>query len=638
MKKRFYINRKDLISATGLTNFIKEDCIIDYLDILENNNYKIEEDLSIKKRKYNEICEENDYNKRRKSSFDYIVENGYKFEEDILIRIKDKMTNENQINRLLEIKENNFDNHYKNTINAVISKKYDLILGGLLINKENNTYGYPDMIVSGYWINKYIKDKIIEIKNDRLNYYIIDIKSSTINLISNGDQISSLSLYNGYKMQIYIYTQALNSMLKENGIINDSANKYGFILGKKYKYILNKNEVIINDPLERLGIIDYENEKICDCSFKNKLEEGIKWKKDINMNWKKYNLMPINKDELYPNMKNHYDKNYKKIKKSIAVKNKEITLLWNCGIKNRKLAWNNDIKSYDDKRLCTKILGFKENTSRSNILSGMLSMIHTNRLLDIDTNSNYMNWKDKYEYEFYVDFETYNYELESDNLHDEEIEYGYTTNNQKIYMIGVEYNNNFACFIIKYDKNVLNNIKKIINNKKINNKLKCNINSYIFCEDEKDLIEKYVEYINSFKPKTWNLEKYYNNMRLIHWSHAEPVLFNKKILNYNLIEKKYILPWYDLLKVFKNDKSPILIKECFSFSLKEIVRKLCEYEFININWSDLDDGLLSSFIARDIYMNSNIITDKNNEMVSIVEYNYIDCLAINKILDCLRRL
>ena len=54
-------------------------------------------------------------------------------------------------------------------------------------------------------------------------------------------------------------------------------------------------------------------------------------------------------------------------------------------------------------------------------------------------------------------------------------------------------------------------------------------------------------------------------------------------------------------------------------------------------WSDLDDGLLSAFIAKDIYKNVIFDNDSNNNnMQDIVEYNYIDCKALYLILVYIR--
>jgi hypothetical protein len=98
-----------------------------------------------------------------------------------------------------------------------------------------------------------------------------------------------------------------------------------------------------------------------------------------------------------------------------------------------------------------------------------------------------------------------------------------------------------------------------------------------------------------------------------------------------------ILPWFDLMEVFKNSLYPITIKNCFSFSLKEITKTLHSHKLIKLEWPDLDDGLLSAFIARDIYKKLTLTENLNNNMQDIVEYNYIDCKALHLILNCIRK-
>jgi hypothetical protein len=101
-----------------------------------------------------------------------------------------------------------------------------------------------------------------------------------------------------------------------------------------------------------------------------------------------------------------------------------------------------------------------------------------------------------------------------------------------------------------------------------------------------------------------------------------------------------------LLDVFKHNEYPILIKGCFGFGLKEIVKNLNQYNQINLSWPELDDGLLSSFKAREIYLQNNSTNedtvdtvdsiDTTDTIIDIVEYNYVDCLALIKIFDWMR--
>jgi hypothetical protein len=622
------ITKNKLISATRITNWIKNDTIIDYLDLINELNLKLNSNLEVNRKRSisnDFIINYEQSNKKLKTSFDYIVEGGNLFEIDIINQIEKMMKNNNEFNKLIKINEININLNYTITINTIIYNKHIIILGGILINEKNNTWGKPDLIVKGEWIKKYIKEYIPNI--DIKKWYIIDIKSSTINLICGGEKISSQLLYNTYKSQIYIYSDALNESLKKYNVDNNVS--YGFILGKKYKYVSNKN-IIVKKPFEYLGIVDF-NKELNGENFNKIISDAVKWNNDLRENWSTYKLNPINKDELYPNMKNHYDKNLHLIKKEIAIKNKEITLLWNCGIVNRKLAWENGIKKYDDPRLNSKILGF-ENSSKETIIDMMLQILHSDKKFILNNNNDYMEWQTKSKWEFFVDFETYN----TDIISEENIDWDDSFNSsQKIYMIGVNYLQNdilnFKSFLLQY--NNFSKIKNEFDNSNNNNNVK--YNECVFCIDEVDMIKKFSEFIISFKPSNMDLKLYKKNIRLCHWSCAESTIFNKKIIELKMDKNIYNFNWYDLLKIFKYDKFPIIIKECFSFGLKEIIKKLNEYEYINLKWSELDNGLLSSFIARDIY--NGIYTNSNKKMYSIIEYNYIDCKALYLLLEWMRK-
>ncbi len=622
----------NLISATKLSNFVKNDMICDYLDLLNEKQLTLNENLNIirKRSRSESFGSSTSYEmiKKKKTSFDYIIESGHIFEHDIIEQIENKMKEKNEHHKLIRINEKNINMNCINTINTIIKNKHTIILNSVVINKKNNTWGKPDLIVKGEWINTYIHDKI-----DRLDlnkWYIIDIKSSTISLINGGEDLSSKILYSVYKTQIYIYTEALNELMNDYGI-NNNVN-YGFILGKKYKYVLNKM-TIIKSPFEFLGIIDYKKENPKKDMWSDIISNGINWINDLRTNWEKFKLNPINKDELQPNMKNYYDGSSRKIKKQIALFNKEITLLWNCGISNRKLAWNENIKRYDDPKLNAKILGFT-NGSKEMIINMMLKMSKSNKKFHLNKiKNNFMEWQNKTNWEFFVDFETYNNDVIYDEINEWNDIY---TNNQVIYMCGVSWFNelnqlNHKIFVLTY-KNYSEIELKFKTNRKFDN---VTYSDCIFCVNELDLINKFNDFIKSFKPFEMNENEFYDSTRLIHWSGAEPIIFNKKLKDHGLTDCDYKLNWFDLLKIFKYDDEPIIIKECFGFGLKEIIKKLNDYGEINLSWSELDDGLLSSFIARDIY-NNKCIREQNNEMYYIIEYNYNDCKALHLLLNWMR--
>jgi hypothetical protein len=624
MNKRRRLNTDDidnLISATRLVNYIRNDPIIDYLDIIEKNNLYVNDNLEI-----TEITENPEKNnKKRKSSFDYIVSEGYKFEERIVNKIKNFMKDNNLEDRIITIQKNSDINiHFQKTKKIIEEYKYEVILGGLLINTKNMTYGYPDIIVLGKWITKFIHSPpTVNIKDDV--YYIIDIKSSTINLKKGGKYVSSSMLFEGYKTQICVYKEALDQIQKCN-------STFGFILGKKYKYVQNKNDVHINNSFYTLGLIDYKYEYETGNDIKEKIKKSISWSKELRKNWKKYKLYPITK-KIRPNIKNSFDKNYKRIKKLIARKNKDITLLWSCGIKQRNFANKQKITKYNDVNLTSDKLGFMNNSSKSKIINKMLDITNSDKLIKIPIINNYNNWQKSVLNEFYVDFETFTPSFDEYDIELLDYENTEPTIEQVIYMIGVGHFNetyNFKCFILDYygSKSIYKNIKK---------KYNCTNDNIIVISDEKTLIIKFIEYIYSFNNLKEPLYRFLKKTRLIHWSWAEPSLFLKKLVKYNINNINNNLPWFDLMDVFKQPDYPIVIKNCFSFSLKDIAKTMNSHKLIKLEWSELDDGLLSAFIARDIYKNNSKNTKLNSQnMEDIVEYNFIDCKALYLILDYMR--
>jgi len=627
-KKRKYdsIDADNLLSATRLANYIRNDPIIDYLDIVAKNELAVSEDTLLLEPK-NKVSV-----KKRKTAFDYIVEQGYKFEEKIINKIKNFMAENNLEDKLITVqKYDDINTHFEKTREIIEQYKFDVILGGILINKKNMTYGYPDIIISGSWINKFINSPPAKIIQDDM-YYIIDIKSSTINLINGGKYVSCSNLIEGYKTQIWVYKEALDQIQK-------CESNYGFILGKKYKYAQDNKEIHIKNPFYMLGLIDYSHEKDKGNDIKNKVTNAIKWNKELKRNWKKYKLYPIT-NKIRPNMKNSFDKNYKKIKRNIARKNEDLTLLWNCGVLQRSHALKSKITKYSDPKLTPEKLGLAEDSSKYNIVKSMLLTTQSNNLILINKKNNHNDWQKKTENEFFVDFETYTPTLDETLIYESDE----PDETQCIYMIGAGHqvsnldkdNNNvntqyiFKCFIIKYhgSDSVYKNIE---------NKYNCKEEDIVQVSNEKVLIESFINYIYSFKKNNEPRYRFINKTRLIHWSWAEPCLFAKKLFKYNMNTITNILPWFDLMEVFKHSKYPIIIKNCFSFSLKDIARAMHSHNMIELMWPDLDDGLLSAFIAKDIYKcfthdnNSN-----NNNMQDIVEYNYIDCKALYLILTYIR--
>ncbi len=581
--------RNEIYSATSLMNYIRNDGVIDYIKLKERGKHRMDiyRDMSDMKRQKTD-------DKRYNNSFEYIMEMGNNFEREIMEEIKNKTERE----KIIKIESDNLTVSEHNGITEEIIKKdrYEIIMNGLIINLDNRTYGKPDIIVKGGWLRRNIRNRIPEDVEDEL-YYIIDVKCSNINLI-NGEENRNKIVTNsvemdGYKIQILVYTKGLERIIKRE-------IRYGFILGKRYKD--SRREY---GSFENIGVIDYRNKKM-----EEKINKTVEWKDWIGREYEKIGVNDIREKkivELFPNMKNNYDINYYGKKLKIAKEIREITLIWNCGIKQRNNAIENGIYFMDDKKLEPEKLGIDESSKKYNIIDKIIEINRNNRNKEnieniyLDENNNVKEWRRKMKYEYYVDFEMYNNEKNRELV---------------LYMIGVMYNNNYNVYIID-NEGIDNNINKRIKDKKI----RMNI---IRCKDEREVIERFKRYINSGKKE---------EVRLYHWSKCEPNTYKNKIKKYG-IEKEDKIEWIDMLEIFKDEEYPIIVRETYNFSLKSIVRKMDEYGMIEVKWEDnLQDGLLSAFMAREVYENK-----KNMEIDfgSIIRYNMIDCLALREILRYIR--
>ena len=152
IKRKFdTIDKDNLVSATRVVNHVRNDPIIDYFDILNNNNLTIDDNLKIVDKNKDTTI------KKRKTSFDYIVEEGYKFEEKIVNKIKRYMINNKLKNKIINIsKDEDILKQFEKTKKVIESQKYDVILGGLLINKKK---GFKFNIVLIYYYKRKRKKK-----------------------------------------------------------------------------------------------------------------------------------------------------------------------------------------------------------------------------------------------------------------------------------------------------------------------------------------------------------------------------------------------------------------------------------------------------------------------------------------------
>lgn len=570
----------NMISATSIRNYMLNDPLIDYL-----KEYNIETllDIPIKKKKFTQT---NDI------FVDHILNAGNQFENELIKLI---MKNHKVI-KVADFTESRQIKKLNQTI-SLMKKGVPIIYQGVLHNHENNTFGLPDLIVRSDYINNLIGYSLISdeesivsatLLGTKFHYKVIDIKHSTIQLRSDGIHILNYENIPAYKGQLYIYTLALN---KIQGI---NINK-AFIWGKKYSYESCNIKYNITNFLNKLATVNYDD---VDFDFIEQTLNGIEWIKTLKKEGSTWSLLPLpDRSELYPNMKNDKDGHWHLIKKELSDNIGEITQVWNCGFKKRKLAHIQNIYSWKDPKFNSKLLKMN-NGKKGPVIDKILSINRQKRDKFRPKKINYDrdNWVNIKEMEFYLDFETFNANLDS-IIQDSEI---IDDPNQFIFMIGIGYEKNkkwvFKSFVIK--------------NKTLESELK--------------MFNEFMEYINQV---LYNENK--KTCKMYHWSFAEVGSYNSfKTRHCNLkIDDKHI-NFYDLNKVFINE--PITINGALDYSLKTIAKALKKHNLIESIWdttSQCSNGLNAMILANNLY-DSNIDVINDPIMKEIIYYNEIDCKVL----------
>lgn len=348
--------------------------------------------------------------------------------------------------------------------------------------------------------------------------------------------------------------------------------KIAFILGRRWCYTNKGIKYSSLSCTDRLGYIDFTD---IDREIIQQTDKAISWIRDLRENAENWSISPPSRPELYPNLCITSGK-YDSIKKELSDKINEITKIWYCGHKNREYCFSEGITSWKDERCNSKTL--RITGERGKIIDEILNINRSdkNKILPLKITSNLYDWKNKNN-EAFVDFETF-------------LDVFDVTDSQKksngIFMIGIWYNNEYRDFTVKN----------------------------LTHEEEYRICTEFYEYIREI-----------GNPRLWFWYAEENIWTSAQ----DRFEKEWNLNWTDLSKIFRNE--PIVIKNCFSYGLKEVSQAMREHGFITEKIeSKCNNGLMAAVKAwRDLNENKQVPND-------IKLYNKFDVKVLWEIINYLR--
>lgn len=591
-------DKSQWISASKTRNYALKDTIIDWLDYWYEPS---------------EVRSPRPLPTNNSDFMGFLMKKGIKFEENVISLIKARVGLQNFVTIC-----GNMDNFYdkiftyeKETIEH-IKKGIPVIYQAVLLNREGPlkySYGMPDLLVRTDYISKFIANYHTSGAN-KDKYVVIDIKFCTLDLCADGRNIRNSGSFPAYKCQLYVYTHAL-------GRVQGWEPNISYILGRRYKYTASGKTHVGDNCFSRLGHIDYGT---WDSGYKQMTLNALNWIKKIRTEGQQWSLLPEpSVPELYPNMCNTKDNNWNKLKTSYAKQIGEITLLWNCGIKNRIAAHSKGVYSFYDSECTTEVMAVK-GSKHIPVISAILQINQKKEFDnvldridicgDISDSTNDL-WRKPSNVRITVDFETIN------SITDDFTILPIADTNSYLYMIGISYYSE-STKTTNYRSIVLPRLTK---------------------RDELNLIYQFYDLIKSLT----NLDE----LVLFHWGHIERTFFQSTCMKLqkqfpdqskklNQIVRDF--KWYDMAEVFKNNL--IVINGCFKFGLKEVAGRLAELGLIQTRWKEEGNGTSAMIAAYNLYRelhdsDTNII--EHPTMKSIIEYNKVDCLVIHEIIDLLRK-
>jgi hypothetical protein len=553
--KHFGINYKEWVTPSETRNYLLNDTLLDWFKHYgEVNGYV----------KDNNFSGDYDY-------FKFLMDRGNEYENFVIQNLTERYPNDI---KMVSKPGSYFSIDNVNRTNSFMRDGVPIIYQANLQSQKCKIYGIADLIIRSDLIQNYF-DLPVEINPEHKSkdiYYVIDVKFSSIYEDVNG-YIKNKGSIKCYKGQIYLYNKILEDQF-------ETTLNHGFILGRRY---IDKKGVI-HDGKIKLGVINYADK---DSEIVQKSLEAVDWLKWVRTNGKEHDPKNSNLKCFMPNMSNRLDYPWHNMKKELALAKKEITLLWNCGVKNRDIAINNDLHSFDQRHFNTDKLGLSENQNR--VVKRIVRTNKKGKKLSKGSRSRNDIYKVKNKLRFYVDFEFLN---TNDLTFD-------INSRVHLYMIGIGHINPLT------QKWEFENY----------------VSEYISEKSEEEICRKFIHHI--YQKKQLYNEK---DAVLLHWSKAEPGLFNKLQNKYNICQE---IEWFDLLDTFR--KCPITQENVYDFGLKNVAKNLKKNGLIETEWnSSVMDGLGASMAIINGLKETNNL---NNipEMEEIVYYNEVDCKVLSEI-------
>lgn len=579
-------------------------------------------------------------------------------------------------------------------VKTLMNQGIPIIAQAPLINDSNRTFGVADILIRSDYLPVLFKTFTSDAELhyaapllsmtgiEQYHYRVVDIKWTTMVLCVDGLTIRNEDMFPAYKGQLAVYTAALESL---QGYIPN----YAYIMSKAWR--IDKSKIAEKDKtsysgysaFDRPGVIDYAGR---DNAYLTKTKEAIQWMQRVmteGREWR-YLLDKPTIPEMYPNVNKSFNPAYDKIKEILAERYGDPTLVWYVGSRHRDNAHSKGVYDIRDPKCTLDILGIPEK-GRGNTIKEILNINRHNQTtelvrpkklrLDKNLPTNIRRWKINDSLDYYIDFETINYNLYT-KPKDMNLDNAYIDSDVS-FMIGIGFNHcenidsKYLIESLNMNHNLVDHYTHIDKDK--NWEFVCFYLVHFKAECEVEAFRLFYQFI-ILRQELYNAisNKSSVQSRLFHWTDAEirfvkratqritsgeyiQSYMDNKNLNFNEIDgskstvhqvqhelnrlvrtfDKTII-WIDMCKVF--EKTPITVKGAFRFKLKHIGNAFYNNGLIDTSWGNgaMSNGFKAMIEAIKLYRTETPMTYTIRQFKEIIDYNEIDCRVIWEIVHYLR--
>lgn len=556
----------------------------------------------------------------------YIMNKGHEFEDIVIRLIQDRLQSPDDMYRFDSFSEGmssaersrEIGKRAKSTL-ALMHAGRPIIYQGVVRSTELGAEGLPDLIVKGSHFDV-ITDNPPEDIDDN-DYYIVDIKYSSLALSTKSDTVYTTASTPAYKMQVAVYTLCLNEML------NQDVDK-AFLLGRRTVRSTDSKESY-GSCFDRLGLIDFGGK---DSHYLDDAVDGIEWYRDMVENGSNWKIDPPDIDEhpeLLPNTDASSGGRWAKVIRDLAEKNADLSQIWGIGPKKREYAVSNGLSDWKDPDVTAESLGLSGKTAVT-----VDQILATNRadkatVFPPVLYGNVKGWQDSEEtaetLDFTIDFET------TSSAFDSLADMPRARNDSYIFAIGIGYIDNGKWMYRSLLANELSSA------------------------EETRLVSDMMQIIKE-KCSSSQVNVKENPPRVYHWGCAEMTWMRRAIQNMDRPKQR------EFRRIFSNmiDMSDIVqqmavtVKGALNYKLKsfttalekhgmrEFVKgrlKKSPYDKMRSIWEDtggIGDGLSAMHYCWEVYNHGQDIKQIHEAIRPVVVYNELDCFSVYAIREFLR--